>query len=93
LSRYYNYEGSIYVIPGQTTQGYGTLQPMSQETSVAPTGILPVNVPVVTAMPVPTQDPGLLGNPNVVIAIIGALTVMIAAGVSIFIHLMHLKKE
>jgi hypothetical protein len=93
LSRYYDYEGSIYVVPGQTTQGYGTLQPVNQDTSVAPTEILPVIVPVVTATPIPTQNPGLLGNTSIVIAIIGSLTVIIAAGVSIFIHLTPPKKE
>ena len=36
LSRYYDYEGSIYVMPGQTVQGYGTLQPMNQGTSGVP---------------------------------------------------------
>jgi hypothetical protein len=93
LSSYYDYEGSIYVVPGQTAQGYGTLQPMSQVTSVASSVIVPVIVPVVTATPVPTQDPGLLGNSSIVIAIIGVITVLIAAGVSIFIHLTPPRKE
>jgi hypothetical protein len=87
LSSYYDYEGSIYVVPGQTAQGYGTLQPMRQVTSVASSVIVPVIVPVVTATPEPTQDPGLLGNSSIVIAIIGGITVLIAAGVSVFIHL------
>ena len=87
LSRYYDYEGSIYVIPGQTVQGYGTLQPINQGMSAAPTVFVPVNVPVVTATPVPTQDPGPFGNPSVIIALISAVTVLIAAGVSIYIHL------
>ena len=93
LSGYYDYEGSIYVVPGQTAQGYGTLQPMRQVTSVASSVIVPVIVPVVTATPEPTQDPGLLGNSSIVIAIIGGITVLIAAGVSIFIHLTPPKKE
>lgn len=91
LSRYYDYEGSIYVIPGQTAQGYGTLQPLSQVTS-ASSVVVPVIVPVVTATPVPTQDPGLLGNSSIVIAIISSITVLVAAGVSIFIHLTPHKK-
>jgi hypothetical protein len=37
MSGYYDYEGSVYVVPGQTTQGYGTLQPMSQVTSAVST--------------------------------------------------------
>ena len=93
LSRYYDYEGSIYVMPGQTAQGYGTLQPMNQGTSAAPTVFAPVIVPVVTATPVPTQDPGPLGNPSVIIALISGFTVMVAAGVSIYIHLTPHKKE
>ena len=30
LSGYNDYEGSIYVVPGQIAQGYGTLQPLDQ---------------------------------------------------------------
>jgi hypothetical protein len=95
LSGYYDYEGSIYVVPGQTAQGYGTLQPMSQVTYVAPTEvptvIVPVIVPVVT--PEPTQDPGLLGNSSILVAIIGFITVLIAAGATIFTHVKPPKKE
>ena len=93
LSSYNDYEGSIYVIPGQIAQGYGTLQPVIQVMSAAPTVFVPVIVPVVTATPVPTQDPGLLGNSSVIIALISGFTVMIAAGVSIYIHLTPHKKE
>ena len=93
LSGYYNYEGSVYVVPGQTAQGYGTLQPMNQVTSGASGVIVPVIVPAATATPVPTQDPGLLGNPSVIIAIIGSITVIIAAGTSVFVHLRSSKKE
>jgi hypothetical protein len=92
LSRYYDYEGSIYALPGQTVQGYGTLQPMSQVTSASGV-VVPVIIPVVTVMPVPTKDPGLLGNTSVIVAIIGSVTVLIAAGVSIFTHLTPRKKE
>ncbi len=92
LSRYYDYEGSIYALPGQTVQGYGTLQPMSQVTSASGV-VVPVIIPVVTVMPVPTQDTGLLGNSSVIVAIIGSVTVLIAAGVSIFTHLTPRKKE
>ena len=97
LSGYYDYEGSIYIVPGQTAQGYGTLQPMNQVTSAipapVPTTAIPVIVPVVTATPVPTQDPGLLGNTSVVVAIIGAVTVLIVSGVSLYIHLTPPRKE
>jgi len=90
LSGYYNYEGSIYVVPGQTAEGYGTLQPMNQVMSAMPTPVpttIPEIVPVVTVTPEPTEDTGLLGNTTVLVAIIGAITVLIATGVSVFIHL------
>jgi hypothetical protein len=97
LSGFYDYEGSIYIVPGQPAQGYGTLQPMNQVTSAAltpvPTATIPVIVPVVTATPEPMQDRGLLGNTTVFVAIIGAITVLIATGVSVFIHLTPPRKE
>jgi hypothetical protein len=91
LSGYYDYEGSISIVPGEMAQGYGTLQPMNQVTSAepgtVPTAIIPVILPVVTATPEPTQDPGPLGNTTVLVAIMGAISVLIVAGVSLFIHL------
>ena len=44
LSGSYDYESSIYVVAGQTAEGYGTLQPMNQVTSAVPipTVIIPV---------------------------------------------------
>jgi hypothetical protein len=94
MSGYYDYEGSIYVVAGQTTQGYGTLQPMNQITATptqVPTVIVPVIVPVVT--PEPTQEKGLLENSSVIVAIIGVITAIIAAGASIFTHVKPPKKE
>ena len=94
LSGYNDYEGSIYIVAGQMAQGYGTLQPMSQVVSAVPTQtvIVPVVVPVaVTAEP--TQDPGLLGNSSVIVAIIGVITAIIAAGASVFTHVKPPKKE
>jgi PEGA domain len=95
LSGYNDYEGSIYVIAGQTAQGYGTLQPIIRVTPAAPTAtvVVPVIVPVVTATPGPTQDAGLFGNSSVVVAIIGALGVIIASAASIFTHVKPPKKE
>ena len=95
LSGYHDYEGSIYVVAGQTAQGYGTLQPVSQEISAAqtPDGVVPVFIPVITATPVPAEDPGLLGNPSIVVAIIGVITALIAGGVSVFTHVKPPKKE
>jgi hypothetical protein len=95
LSGYNDYEGSIYVIPGQPAQGYGTLQPLSHAGSAAPTPvqtvIVPVIVPVATATP--AQDPGLLGNSTVITAIIGAIAVIIGSAATIFNHVKPPKKE
>jgi hypothetical protein len=96
MSGYHDYEGSIYVVAGETTQGYGTLQPLSQITAAptaAPTAIVTVFVPVIPVTPTPTQDPGLLGNSSVIVAIIGVITAIIAAGASIFTHVKPPKKE
>ncbi|MFA5267351.1 MAG: PEGA domain-containing protein [Methanoregula sp.] len=96
MSGYYDYEGSLYVIPGQTNQGYGTLQPMSQITAVptaVPTAIVTVLVPVIPVTPEPTQDGGLLSNTNVLVALIGVMTALIAAGASVFTHVKPPKKE
>jgi hypothetical protein len=96
LSEYYDYEGSIYVVAGQPAQGYGTLQPMNQVTSAAPSPVqtaIPVIVPVVAPTPVPTQDPGPLGNSGVVAAIIGATAVIIGSAATIFTHVRPPKKE
>jgi len=97
MSGYYDYEGSIYVVAGETTQGYGTLQPNNQVMSAAPTPvptvIVPVIVPVVTVTAVPTQDAGLLGNSSIVVAIIGVVTAIIASAATIFTHVKPPKKE
>ena len=95
LSGYNDYEGSIYIIPGEAAQGYGTLQPISKVTSAAanPTAIVPVIVPVGTAMPVPTQDPGLLGNSTVIAALLGAFAVVVGSAATIFTHIRPPKKE
>jgi hypothetical protein len=95
LSGYNDYEGSIYIVAGQMAQGYGTLQPISQAVSGAatPTAVVPVFVPVVEVTVTPTQDPGLLGNSSVLVAIIGVITAIIAAGASVFTHVKPPKKE
>lgn len=97
LSGYNDYEGSIYIVPGQANQGYGTLQPIGQGTSVsaAPTPVPTVIVPIIIATPTvePTKDPGILGNSSVLVAIIGVITALIAAGASIFTHVKPPKKE
>ena len=97
LSGYYDYEGSIYVVAGETTQGYGTLQPLIQVTSATPTpvptAIVTVFVPVIPVTPEPTEGKGLLENSSVIVAIIGVITAVIAAGASVFTHVKPPKKE
>jgi hypothetical protein len=96
MSGYHDYEGSIYVVEGQTTQGYGTLQPINQITAAptaVPTAIVTVLVPVITVTAQPTQDSNLLGNSSVLVAVIGVITALIAAGASIFTHVKPPKKE
>ena len=96
MSGYYDYEGSIYVVPGETTQGYGTLQPMNKITAAptaVPTAIVTVFVPVITVTAQPAEDPGLLGNSSIIVALIGVITAIIAAGASIFTHVKPPKKE
>jgi hypothetical protein len=96
MSGYYDYEGSLYVIAGQTNQGYGTLQPMNQVTAAptaVPTAIVTILVPVIPVTPEPTQDAGLLSNTSVLVALIGVITALIAAGASVFTHVKPPKKE
>ncbi|NMB79096.1 MAG: PEGA domain-containing protein [Methanomicrobiales archaeon] len=87
MSGYYDYEGTIYVIPGESSHAFGTLQPTNQISSPS-TQQVPVIVPVVTAEPVitATAEKGLLENSSVVVAIIGVITASIAAGATIFTH-------
>jgi hypothetical protein len=97
LSGYNDYEGSIYIVPGQANQGYGTLQPNSQVTAAPtqPTPVPTVIVPIIIATPTPepTKDAGLLGNSSVVVAIIGVVTAIIASAATIFTHVKPPKKE
>ncbi len=96
LSGYYDYEGPIYIVAGQPAQGYGTLQPLPRAVTAAPTPVptaIAVIVPVVTATPVPAQDPGLLENSSVLAAVIGAIAVIIATAVKIFTHVRPPKTE
>jgi hypothetical protein len=94
LSGYNDYEGSIYVVPGQVAQGYGTLQPLSEAVSAAPTqSVVTVVIPVIAVTPEPTQDTGPLGNSTVIAAIIGSIAVLIGSAVTIYTHVKPPKKE
>jgi PEGA domain len=90
---YYDYEGTIYIVPGQITHAFGTLPPLSQYSS-APTQATVEVVPViVTVAPTDTpQEKGLLDNSSVLVALIGVMTALIAAGATVFTHLFK-KKE
>ncbi|MCK9580370.1 MAG: PEGA domain-containing protein [Methanoregula sp.] len=90
-SGYYDYEGSLYVVAGQTAHAFGTLIPLNQVTA-APTAA-PVIVTVVTVEPTATEEPGLLNNSNIIVAIIGVFTAAIAALATVFPHLKGPKKE
>ncbi|MDD1694749.1 MAG: PEGA domain-containing protein [Methanoregula sp.] len=98
LSGYYDYEGTIYVVPGQVTHVFGTLPPLSgavsqtlQPVTTAPTTVLPAT----TVQPTATQtsSAGALENPTVIAAIIGIITACIGAGATIFTHISKIKKE
>ncbi len=93
LSGYYDYEGTVYVLAGQSTHSFGTLQPLNQYTGIptpVPTGPIIIEVP---ATPVPTQTGGPLDNPGVLVAVIGVVTASIGAAATIFSHMFKAKKE
>ena len=80
LSGYYDYEGTIYVLAGQTANAFGTLPPLNHynPTSAA--------TPIVVAVPVtaePTQSGGFLDN-SILVAIIGVVTAVIGAVATLF---------
>jgi len=89
---FYDYEGTLYVVPGQTSHAFGTLIQLNQVTAAATA--VPIVIPVVTAAPAQTTDTGgLLGNSSVLVAIIGVITASIAAAATIFTHVKPPKKE
>jgi hypothetical protein len=94
LSGYYDYEGTIYVLAGQTTHAYGTLPPLSQF-STPPTPVPTTAVPIIVQVPVtaePTKPQAPLENPGVIAAIIGVITATIGAIATIFSHIFKAKK-
>jgi hypothetical protein len=88
---FYDYEGTLYVVPGQTSHAFGTLIPLNQVTAAATA--VPIIVPVVTVAPTDTPAKGLLENSSVIVAIIGVITASIAAAATIFTHVKPPKKE
>ncbi len=98
LSGYQDNTQTVIVGPGATNRAYGTLQPLIQYTpfpTTVPTPVPTMIVPIIiaTPTPTPTQDSGLLGNSSVLVALIGVITALIAAGASVFTHIKPPKKE
>lgn len=95
LSGYHDYEGSIYVVPGQTDQSFGALQPMGQVTGAVPTptAAVTVIVPVIAVTPEPAGNPNALADSGVIAAIIGAIGVVILSAAKIFTHVRPPRKE
>jgi hypothetical protein len=91
LSGYYDYEGTIYIVPGQTAHAFGTLPPLNQAAPAATA--VPIIIPVAAPEPTTTAAKGLLENSSVVVAIIGVITASVAAGATIFTHVAKVKKE
>jgi len=93
LSGYYDYEGTIYIVPGQTTNAFGTLPPLNQISSQ--NTVTPAATPIIVAIPVtaePTQKQGGLDN-SILVAIIGVITAVIGAGATLLSHMSKTKKE
>jgi hypothetical protein len=97
LSGYYDYEGTIYVVPGQVTDVFGTLPPLSVSSSSSSTGSATLTTTIVpasaaTVQPTATSSGGLLDSPTIVAALIGIVTASIGAFAAIFPHISKAKK-
>ncbi|MDD4136650.1 MAG: PEGA domain-containing protein [Methanoregula sp.] len=97
LSGYYDYEGTIYVVPGQANSAFGTLPPLSGYSTAQSTTVATAATAVPTAAPViivqtveptatETSSAGALENPTVIAAVIGIITAAIGAGATIYTH-------
>jgi len=93
LSGYYDYEGTIYVVPGQVTHVYGTLPPLNGHGDSATQAPAATPVPVVTVQPTATSASSPLENPTVIAAIIGIITASIGATATLYPHIAKKKKE
>jgi hypothetical protein len=92
LSGYYDYEGTIYVVPGQVTSVFGTLPPSTGSSSGSTTPATVTTGPVIAVQPTSTSSGGLLENPTILAALIGIVTASIGAFAAIFPHLSKSKK-
>ncbi|MFA4860093.1 PEGA domain-containing protein [Methanoregula sp.] len=93
LSGYYDYEGTIYVVPGQVTSVYGTLPPLRGQVVSTSTLTSSTTAPVATPVPTTTSSSGVFENPTVIAAIIGIITASIGAAATVFTHVAKMKKE
>ncbi len=95
LSGYHDYEGSIYVVPGQTDQAFGALQPVGLVNGAVPTptAVVTVIVPVIAVTPEPAGNSNAFGDSGVIAAIIGAIGVVILSAAKIFTHVRPPRKE
>jgi len=82
LSGYYDYEGTIYVIAGQTASAFGTLPPLNHNMITSASTPIVVTVPVTAE---PAQNGGGL-NDSILVAVIGVVTAVIGAVATIFTH-------
>jgi hypothetical protein len=97
MSGYFDYEGTIYVVPGQVTNVFGTLPPLSGAASPSsqPVTSVPVTTtaPAATVQPTQTSSGGIFESPAVIAGVIGIITACIGAGATIFTHISKTKKE
>jgi hypothetical protein len=99
MSGYYDYEGTFSAVPGQVTNIFGTLPPLSgssvQQSTTTTSSATPIAIPVVavTVPPTQTSSAGIFDNPAVIAAIIGIITASIGAIATIFPHISKVKKD
>lgn len=89
MSGYYDYEGNVYVIPGQVTSVFGTLHPINNYPSAQDGTTIPTTAVVQSTQVAPV---GPLENPTVLAAIIGTFSAVIGAIVAVLTHLSKIKK-
>jgi hypothetical protein len=96
MSGYYDYEGTVYVVPGQITDVFGTLPPLSAFSSGSSSGstaqVTATTAPEISVQPTSTSSGGLLDNPTIVASILGIVAASIGAVAAIFPHLSKFKK-
>jgi hypothetical protein len=97
MSGYYDYEGTLYVVPGQVSHVFGTLPPLSGAAPQITQPITPATIttisPTLTLLPTQTSSGGIFDSPTVIAAVIGIITACIGAGATLFTHNAKMKKE